>query len=619
MSPETRHSDTLPGAGAGQGSWTVLDTAFGDGMAFLGAWQDWTRGLGATARLHYVGISRQPPDGQAMLDRMAQFPHLLAHATDLRQQWFGLMPGIHRFTFDNGHVLLTLCVGSTLAMLRELQFTADSICLDSAPTQSDDEGGATRWLSKAIARLSHRGTLVHLPGKEPAAIDALRRCGFVTLPDHSGSTTRLSYQPSWEPRNRSLQGGPGHQSKQVRSCTVVGAGLAGAAICHALATRGWDVTVLDAAAHPAAGASAVPVGLLVPHTSRDDSARSQLSRAGARLTLQLCRQLLVNGQDWSDAGVLELRPNQPSRLSPRWPASGRDWAVPGDGSIWHAQAAWIKPWRLVQRCIETSGARFVGNSRVARLHMQDSAWTLLDADARVLARSTHVVLALAGDAVRLPDLDGTTARSGAPPAGWQGPGLPQLQATEGQVSFARQTPAQRHTLPAQPVNGHGSLVPHVPGADGPHWFAGATYEFGPDGPDATQIAHRHIQSRLAALLPEAGRTLAHQWEQGQVSAWRGRRWSTPDRLPLIGALHLDGCPGLWLSSAMGSRGLTFCVLAAELLAAQLCGEPLPIEKRLARLLHPARARPEPERFSGPAERPPGAQTISSTRNMCPGS
>jgi tRNA 5-methylaminomethyl-2-thiouridine biosynthesis bifunctional protein len=47
--------------------------------------------------------------------------------------------------------------------------------------------------------------------------------------------------------------------------------------------------------------------------------------------------------------------------------------------------------------------------------------------------------------------------------------------------------------------------------------------------------------------------------------------------------------GLWVSTAMGSRGLTFCTLAAELIAARLHDEPLPIEHRLAQALDAARA------------------------------
>jgi len=55
-------------------------------------------------------------------------------------------------------------------------------------------------------------------------------------------------------------------------------------------------------------------------------------------------------------------------------------------------------------------------------------------------------------------------------------------------------------------------------------------------------------------------------------------------------LHEADQPGLWLSSAMGSRGLTFAVLCAEVLAAQLCGEPAPLPKRLLRLIAADRAR-----------------------------
>jgi tRNA 5-methylaminomethyl-2-thiouridine biosynthesis bifunctional protein len=52
-------------------------------------------------------------------------------------------------------------------------------------------------------------------------------------------------------------------------------------------------------------------------------------------------------------------------------------------------------------------------------------------------------------------------------------------------------------------------------------------------------------------------------------------------------------PGLWVSTAMGSRGLTFAALAGELVAARLHGEPLPLEAKLARALdagrHPKKA------------------------------
>ncbi|MBP7606616.1 MAG: hypothetical protein KA752_06200, partial [Giesbergeria sp.] len=56
------------------------------------------------------------------------------------------------------------------------------------------------------------------------------------------------------------------------------------------------------------------------------------------------------------------------------------------------------------------------------------------------------------------------------------------------------------------------------------------------------------------------------------------------RLPLVGPVDSSALPGLWVCTAMGARGLSRAVLCGELLAAQLHGEPLPLEARLAQLL-----------------------------------
>jgi tRNA 5-methylaminomethyl-2-thiouridine biosynthesis bifunctional protein len=45
---------------------------------------------------------------------------------------------------------------------------------------------------------------------------------------------------------------------------------------------------------------------------------------------------------------------------------------------------------------------------------------------------------------------------------------------------------------------------------------------------------------------------------------------------------------LYAACAYGSRGLTFAALAAELIAAHIEGEPLPLERDLVHALDPAR-------------------------------
>ncbi|WP_349681071.1 FAD-dependent oxidoreductase, partial [Massilia sp. UBA6681] len=81
----------------------------------------------------------------------------------------------------------------------------------------------------------------------------------------------------------------------------------------------------------------------------------------------------------------------------------------------------------------------------------------------------------------------------------------------------------------------------------------------------------------------------------------GFRCVAPDRLPLVGRLPDFGVagrterlrdvprhPGLHALLGYASRGLIWAPLAAELLAAQLEGEPLPLETNLVDALDPAR-------------------------------
>ena len=58
--------------------------------------------------------------------------------------------------------------------------------------------------------------------------------------------------------------------------------------------------------------------------------------------------------------------------------------------------------------------------------------------------------------------------------------------------------------------------------------------------------------------------------------------------PSTSLANVPRVAGLWTVSALGSRGLTLAMLAAQLLVARLQGGPLPVTKRHAAALDPAR-------------------------------
>ena len=558
---------------AGQTTWCLLDTQFERGLNFLETWQAWRDDPQRPQRLHYVGLSHAPPNIDAVWASAGSCPQLLVLARELAAQWFELQPGFHRFTLDRGQVVLTLCVGELISLLREQSFLADHVFLDA----SNPGVGATppwnRWSAKALARCCRRGTGLTATGNVELVRADLEQCGFEfqhTPIDRTESPESGLFHGQFNPRW--ILRAPGEVSqgraRQPGTCVVVGAGLAGASVASALARRGWQVQVLDRAAEPAAGASGVPVGLMVPHVSLDDCALSRLSRAGVRLMLHEARTLLRSGDDWAPSGTLER-------------------CVDGDShqpDIWHAQAAWLKPGQLVRAWLAQPGITFRGSAQVAFLRRSGEQWTLLDDQEQVLASADRIVLANAcGAPALLQSLH--ASHSSLEPQRHQ---LPALRGVRGQVSWALHAQTPDAAFPPHPVNGAGSVISGVPWHDGVHsgraWFAGATYQSNDQPEIPIDLNHAANLARVKRLLPDLGRAMTQLFTEGRVNTWKGTRCVTPDRLPVVGPFNEAVHPGLWLCCGMGSRGLSFSVLCAELLAAQWSGEPWVIEARLARSL-----------------------------------
>ena len=559
---------------------THLEIGADDSQRFLRQWLAWRANPQRPRMLHVVAIcpatysnlTCSAPSAASLTGPESAALKLLAEL--LNAQLWGLLPGFHRLVFEGGHVLLTLCIGDVVKVLRQQQFEADSIDLNSAALA----GTELLYAAKAIARLCKTGTLLTTANNE-ATQAALRQCGFVVT-THLGEL-QATYNPAWVAKKRS-------QSVKPSTCVVVGAGLAGAAVASSLARRGWVVTVLDAASDPASGASGLPAGLLVPHTSPDDSQLSRLSRAGVRITLEQARAKLRHGTDWGHTGVLQRSlGGDVLNLPPAWAQSqscaASDWCrpatprtlaaagLPSDSqALWHAQAGWVKPAALVNAWLGASDIAWRGDVKVSKLTPTHVGWQVRDAAGDVLAQADLVVLAAGYVSQSL------SASIGAV--------QPDLQAIRGQVTFGLQKDS--YQLPPFAVNGHGGLITAITTPDGPMWLMGAGYERDAQVPDIKAQDHADNLTRLQSLLPDAALVLAEQFSPQHARGWAGIRCATQNRLPLVGPMATPSSkPGVWICTGMGSRGLSFAALSGELLAAQLHGEPLPVDSQLAKAIN----------------------------------
>jgi tRNA 5-methylaminomethyl-2-thiouridine biosynthesis bifunctional protein len=363
---------------------------------------------------------------------------------------------------------------------------------------------------------------------------------------------------------------------------VIGAGLAGSACAFALAQRGCDVTVLDAAqlmpagfglAATASPSSGLPAALMAPHHGAGSNPITQLSHLGIAATIQAVRDLLVQGRDWQHCGALQ----RAGKLGPQ--------------AHWFSDAAWVKPAALAAAWLAHPRITVLAGAAVHRLQRSTgtaSGWQALDAQGSALAQADAAVLANAYQAKALLNCLGLQPAADAlhQVAGQvvYGPWTSQWQALWPQLlPELAQHRATDQDAPADPVvadslatnycavNGNGHFIPNIAwqGDMGKRiWLSGSTYEHGTvQNPQVTaQVTQQGMAAnlqRVVQLLPAAASLLAQQHSAGQLQGWAGTRCTTRDRLPMVGAVSPTQAPGLYACTAMGSRGLSFAALCGQ--------------------------------------------------------
>jgi tRNA 5-methylaminomethyl-2-thiouridine biosynthesis bifunctional protein len=353
---------------------------------------------------------------------------------------------------------------------------------------------------------------------------------------------------------------------------VIGAGLAGAACAQALSRRGYEVTVLS----EGGGASTLPVGLLAAHLSAQDIELSQLSRLGVAHTLSHARSLLREGMDWQ-SGFLEQKLLFHSEKNARLCEGAAllpDWYEVSEAHILHKRAAWIKPQALAKAWLAQPGIT-LQEASVAALRRSEMSWQALDAQGQIIAQADGIIIAAGAQAGSL------LAQCGHSLV---------MDNVSGSVALGA-SPAHES---AHMINGNGHFIGNVPDAEGgKFWLSGATYEREVYASQAEQQAASKLANhvRLAKLLPaDLLPVIDAQFANSQVQSWQGSRCTTSDRMPIVGELER----GLYVCTAMGSRGLSFSALCAEILAREISpdgspdGSPPLISDEMRRLLSPQR-------------------------------
>ncbi len=594
-------------------TFVIGETGFGTGLNFLAtmaAFLEQAPQTGNGSRLHFISFEKYPLTQSDLRKALAAWPELSSLSQALIEQWPIPVSGCHRLIFAGGRIRLDLWLGDIKDMMPQLPHHAEGLVdawyLDGFSPAKNPEMW-TQALFDGLARLAR-----------PAATIATFTCaGFVRrgliaagfamkkVKGHGSKREMLAGERTDKQPQQTIAPWYARPAGRDGEVLIIGGGIASAMTALYLVERGRKVTLLCEDDEPANGASGNRQGALYPLLNGEHDALSRfysLAFGYARhrllalaerhpVAFALCGVTQLGYDDKSAAKLAKMSQGPfPSELMQPLSTAQVEQVVGlpcGHSGVIYPLGGWLCPADLTRAAIKEAQAsgllEVVFNTEVVAIAEQVDSWLVESRDGRRWQAPNLVVAA--------------------------GHKLPAL------IPFAE--------LPLYPVRGQVSHVPtsaslsrlntvlcydgYLTPAHNDHHCIGASY-----GRNQTDLAFRaeeqlQNQARLQACLPE--QSWPCEVDISGNEARVGVRCASRDHLPVVGpvarlasladhyaGLHTDQqnaaslpChPGLYVQGALGSRGLCSAPLCGELLASEICGDPLPLAADLLEALHPAR-------------------------------
>ena len=593
----------------------IAETGFGTGLNFLLTLQLYSQlaTQHALPLLHFISTEKYPLSKSQLVQALSCFDTLKQE----RDQLIAVYPDKPQTQFEcsllNGKVKLTIFFDDATHAFAQMPLPRKSSGLVNAwyldgftPAKNPDMW--TDELFTQVARLS----------KEQASLSTFSVAGFIRRGlEHVGF--RLEKKTYLGNKNEILAGkyqqnklnGQGYKLRPAitkpQHVSIIGGGIASACAAYYLTKNGIKVTLYCKDNYIAQGASSNAIGALFPliHQQSDDI--SEFYQQAFWAALDLYKDLDAQGyhfaHDW--CGLLEIsyKTSLKQRQKffeqhPVWPealvhsldatqASKKAKITLAHGGLFFPHSGWIAPQELVQQLLlaakNTNRLRIETSTKVESLtQLADSTWQLNTIKGKVNA--SVVVYCGGAEAINLPIINQ----------------LP-LTSVRGQVTSMA---TNSHIENLNTVICHkGYLTPKYNGAH----CIGATF----DKNSVDICANKKDDLFNLAMLEKCLPTL-DIWSENDVVTSKARlRCMTPDHLPMVGVMpnidehkstyaHLSkdknwrfnqaapAISNLYVLTGLGARGLCTAPLLAQILSADLCGSPYPVNNNMLFNLAPNR-------------------------------
>jgi tRNA 5-methylaminomethyl-2-thiouridine biosynthesis bifunctional protein len=395
---------------------------------------------------------------------------------------------------------------------------------------------------------------------------------------------------------------------QHHGIVVIGAGIAGATIAHEIATRGHAVCLIDSAPGPATQCSSHAHAIAHPHITKGSNKLLQLTRIAFALAVDRW------GSQWLHRGALQPAKNEAEfsatetaahlhslGLAPEvaYPVSAEEakgLAGVSRAGVWYPNAGMLNLAQTTKQLLQPSAnLHCIYDVQIDRLERGGQFWNLLDCNGKQIIQAEKVIVAaglatkklLSSIAFKLP-----------------------LKPVRGQLNFfqVEQSSTWFSRLPTAIICGDGYCLPRTPLSNGNlRWIVGSSFDENETDLAARQTSQEWNREQAAGLIQFMDGNKSELLPDGQFV---GVRCVAGDRLPIIGAVPQH--PGIFVASALGSRGILWAALAAKLIADQVLAGDFALLARLG-FTSALAAALAPDRFLAGAL-PPSLGALASNSN-----
>jgi len=620
-------------------TFTVAEIAFGTGLNFLLTLQAYQNAQQASssqlAPLHFISIEQCPRSKEQLVQSLSLLPQLQELALVLTNSY--PQCSVEQFgqefqaTFLNDQVRLTLLFDDAVNGLSSLRNSKNGLVdawylngLSPENTSELNPEQCRQDLLPQINRLSkEQATLTTLSAtdiikkqlrdigfrlEQRTAQDKITKFVFAVMQSNPLTTKGYRLRPAIIKPQR---------------VSIIGGGIASACAAYALTKQGIDVTLYCKDASIAQGGSSNAIGALYPllHQQKDDisSFYQQAFWRAKALYTEISEQGLSFAHQW--CGLLEVsykealnNRQQAFEQLNTWPKNlihGVNAKQASDhanidlpyGGLFMPNAGWVSPQELVQAIFKAAQATnrltILTDTHITKVQQVTNTSAKTSPGLREYRKSWRLytkqgefdasVLVICGgaDAIEIEQLKP----------------LP-LTATRGQITSM--TSNKKINKLSTVICHKGYLTPENKGIH----CIGATFQKNDTNLKTDKADDHYNLTMLDKCLPGLSSTIG--WQEEDISSSKARlRCMSQDHLPLVGAVpkinehiqtyaHLgkdknwkysEAPPcidNLYVLLGLGARGLCSAPLAADILAAELCNTPYPMDNQMIFNLSPNR-------------------------------